>query len=148
MATRCATIVRQLTDYGTEREVEELFRFYRHWDGYPSCHGAMMAQACIDANEDKGLNNRNWCQHVMAHMFADQADIEVEPKDAQHGDLDFLYAVTGYYAAYGGKVGIDELPVIFEVWYSHYGADYEETMRGEPLFRGNAREFLEWAESE
>lgn len=144
MGTRCATIVRQITDYGTDQKVEELLRFYRHWDGYPSGHGMDIATSCIAANDDRNLNNRNWCQHLMARLFAASADMEVEPKGAWHGDIEYLYAITGYYAAFGGKVGIDRLPVTIEVWSSKWDVPYGTTMRKEPLFRGTPQEYIEW----
>lgn len=144
MSTRCATIVRQVTDYGTEQKVEELFRFYRHCDGYPEGHGMAIASACLAANDDDFLDNRNWCQHVMAHLFAYDADMEVEPKGAWHSDIEYLYAITGHYAAFGGKAAIDRLPVVIEVWRSNWDVNYGTTMRRQPLFRGTPEQFVEW----
>ena len=146
MGTRCATIVRQVTDYGDSQKVEELFRFYRHWDGYPEGHGLAIASAIMAANDDPLKNNRNWCQRVFCRLFAEGADMEVEPSKCWHSDIEYLYAITGHYANYGGKVGVDEFPVIIEVWRSSWDVPYGTTMRKKPLFRGNAQEYVEWVD--
>lgn len=146
MGTRCATVVCQVTDYGDSQKVEELFRFYRHWDGYPEGHGMAIADAIIAANDDKLRNNRNWCQRVMSRLFAEGADMEVESKKHWHSDIDFLYVITGYYAAYGGKHGVDELPVVISVYRGKWDKPYGTIMRGKPLFHGTATEFKEWVE--
>ena len=89
MSTRSATIVMQQTDRGNEVTNDELFRFYRHCDGYPDGHGLDMAKAFIKAEEkgtadsdrwiSVGLNNRNWVQTCFAELFNDDCDLEVEP---------------------------------------------------------------------
>ena len=147
MSTRCATIVYQNSVYanGTTK-TDELFRFYRHWDGYPSGHGLDIAAAMLTAEHHyKGeLNNRNWCQKVFSILFTCNADMEVEPAGVEHGDLDYLYVIVGGYAAYGGKEKVDKLPAVMAVYRMEWDQPYAEAMKGEPLFRGTASEYMEW----
>lgn len=159
MSTRSVTIVRQRSYYGpSQYKVEELFRFYRHCDGYPEGHGLQMAKAFMDAeylgtmNGERwisdGLNNRNWAQKCFAQLFACDCDLELETANSEHGDIDYLYVVEGDYERYGGKHNIDLLPVtiaVHSVVYDHWDADYKATLESEPLFRGTPREFYDWA---
>ena len=160
MATRSATIVTQRTYTSAhEYKVVELFRFYRHFDGYPAGHGMDLANACLKVEEfiDKtevggyghGLNNRNWAQYVFGQLFNMDVDIEIEPRDEEHWDLSYLYVLEGSYDAYGGKVCVDALDVRIRVYdgiYRHEG--YERAMRQTPLFDGTPREFVEWVKKE
>lgn len=161
MSTRSATIVKQQTDYGEGVTNDELFRFYRHCDGYPEGHGLDMAKAFIRAEEkgtadsnrwiSYGLNNRNWVQKCFAELFNDDCDIEVEPRGAQHWDIEYLYVVEGRYAAFGGKKNIDSLPVTITVYDAYVPNlsrlneewSYDRVMQEEPLFSGTPREYVE-----
>lgn len=150
MGTRCATIVYQNTDYGNDKtEIKELFRFYRHWDGYPSGHGKDIAAAILAAEHHykDDLNNRNWCQKLFSFLFSCDADMEVEPAGTEHGDLDYLYVIMGWYAAYGGKEGINGLPVALAVYRMDWDQSYVEAMAGEALFKGTASEYMDWIEN-
>ena len=157
MGTRCETIVRQKTySSPTEYKVEDLFRFYRHWDGYPKGHGLDIANACINAETAymptpdeysyyNCLTNRNWCQKLLVFLFNNGTDMEVEPLDAyEHGDLDYLYVIEGEYAAYGGKNAINHLPVTITVWRAWDSDSYKSIMEDEPLFSGTASEYVTW----
>lgn len=168
MSTRSATIVKQQTIYYDGVREDELFRFYRHCDGYPSGHGLDMAKAFIRAEEkgtadknrwfSQGLNNRNWVQKCFAELFAADCDLEVERFGMQHWDIEYLYVVEGEYAASGGKVNIDHLPVTIAVydtyvpgassWDDESEWSYDLVMEQEPLFKGNPHEFKKWAEKE
>lgn len=130
MSTRSATIVRQITHNGECDKTEELFRFYRHCDGYPEGHGMDLALACIEAKEhDAGqLNNRNWAQHVFAHLFAKDIDIEIEPYGVEHGDIEYLYVIEGEYAAYGGKIYTDDMPVTITIYGCGWDDPYDEVL--------------------
>ena len=162
MSTRCATIVTQRNYRDREEyELEELFRFYRHCDGYPEGHGLDMAKAFVRAEEKgtenkdrwfaQGLNNRNWVQKCFAELFADDCDIEVEPRGAQHWDLSYLYVVEGAYDGYGGKHNIDSMPVTITMYSAYIEGlsrmdeewSYDRVMEGEPLFSGTPREYIE-----
>ena len=149
MSTRCATIVYQNTQYGNGKsETEELFRFYRHWDGYPEGHGKDIAAAILAAEHhyEGKLNNRNWCQKLFAFLFSRDADMEVETAEDEHGDLDYLYVIMGDYAAYGGKMPVDKLPVAMAVFRMHWDESYDTALKGESLFKGTATEYLDWLE--
>lgn len=147
MSTRCATIVYQNTQYGgNEHKTEELFRFYRHYDGYPEGHGKDIAAAMLAAEHhyEGQLNNRNWCQKLFSFLFSCNTDMEVETAEVEHGDLDYLYVIMGGYAAYGGKMRVDKLPVAMAVYRMHWDEPYETALKGEPLFKGTATEYMEW----
>lgn len=159
MGTRCETIVRQRSYTSeTEYRVEDLFRFYRHWDGYPDGHGLDIAKACLEAEKaympkpheysyHNCLTNRNWCQRLLVFLFKSETDMEVEPLDGyEHGDLDYLYVIEGEYADYGGKNAIDHLPVTITVWET-WGCDgYKSVMESEPLFSGTASKYVAWVD--
>lgn len=139
----------------------ELFRFYRHCDGYPEGHGLDMAQAFNraegkgTADKDRwfsqGLNNRNWAQKCLAELFAADCDLELEPVGWQHWDIEFLYVVTGVYEASGGKHNIQTMPVTIAV-YDTYADElshlsdwsYDRVLATEPLFVGTPHEYCEW----
>lgn len=149
MGTRSETIVRQRTYTSpTEYTTDELFRFYRHFDSYPSGHGADIATAILAADKRwKGeVNNRNWCQKVIGVLFAiTDSDMEVEPHDAyEHGDLEYIYVIEGDYADYGGKHGVEQLPVRMAVYETGWDVSYAKAMSKEPLFEGTAQQFFAW----
>ena len=160
MSTRCATIVRQVTDFGSHGglNTDELFRFYRHCDGYPEGHGLDMAQAFVEAerkgtaNRDRwisdGLNNRNWAQKCFAELFSSDCDLELEPEGYEHWDLSYLYVVEGRYVAYGGKTNIDSLPVTISIYRRNWSMNdedslYDKAMESEPVFSGTPLELIE-----
>lgn len=153
MGTRCVTILKNrqkrwtfdaeghISDDGFESV--EVMRMYRHWDGYPEGNGMDIARAVIAADGDGHITNRNWAALLLAKLFSDYEDYEVEPRDDQHGDLDYLYVVEGDYANYGGKSRVDRLPVTIAVWEFGWDEDYDDVLGGAPLFKGTAYEFAE-----
>ena len=156
MGTRCVTIfknrqVKYVYDSGNGSfhedgfESVELFRMYRHWDGYPSGNGMDLANAIIAADKGNGKNNRNWAACMLAALFTGYNDYEIEGHDDEHGDLDYLYVVEGDYANYGGKGAVDKLPVTISVWDFGWDIDsrYDSVLDGEPIFSGTAYEFAE-----
>ena len=153
MSTRSATIVTQRTyKSATDYDVEELFRFYRHCDGYPEGHGLDMAEAFVEAERkgtaDKdrwyssGLNNRNWVQKCFAELFAKDCDLEVEAKGHEHWDIEYLYVVEGASDHYGGKHTVGESPVVMRVYEAYGHGDYDGILSGEPIFDGKPQEFV------
>lgn len=153
MSTRSATIIREQRytysrndDGYLERdgtELKEIARFYRHCDGYPDGHGAEMATCfCKTADWDGYC----WVQKLfgpfMTGMNKEGTEfegwgaprIEFEPPDSQHGDLEYLYAVTKYI---GGKVEMS-------VWSIGWDEGYGQAMAKEPLFAGTPPEYLAW----
>ena len=170
MSTRSFTIVAErVYTSKDEYEVKELFRFYRHWDGYPEGHGLDMAMAvaAVDARvaafkeydgdlndmeawrawrrESMRLpNNRNWVQMFCGELFNMDLDVEVEPQDApEHGDVEFLYTVMGRRDAWGGKRRIDRMPVTISIHKVGWEDDYAAALAKEPLFVGSADMLIE-----
>lgn len=84
MSTPSVTILKNLVLNWKSNQMEEetIATFYRHWDGYPSCHAIDIANSLIVASRTKPehidfsgasvergiLNNRNWCQHFLKAM--------------------------------------------------------------------------------
>lgn len=80
MSTPSVTILKNLVLNWKSNQMEEetIATFYRHYDGYPSCHAVDIANSLIVASRTKPehidfsgasverdiLNNRNWCQHL------------------------------------------------------------------------------------
>ena len=92
MSTPSVTILKNLVLNWESNQMEEetIATFYRHWDGYPSCHAIDIANSLVVASRTKPehidfsgasverdiLNNRNWCQHFLKAMcMADIAGI-------------------------------------------------------------------------
>lgn len=85
MSTPSVTILKNLVLNWKSNQMEEetIATFYRHWDGYPSCHAIDIANSLVVASRTKPeqhidfsgasverniLNNRNWCQHFLKAM--------------------------------------------------------------------------------
>lgn len=92
MSTPSVTILKNLVLNWKSNQMEEetIATFYRHYDGYPSCHAIDIASSLVVASRTKPehidfsgasverdiLNNRNWCQHFLKAMCMADADIE------------------------------------------------------------------------
>lgn len=91
MSTPSVTILKNLVLNWKSNQMEEetIATFYRHYDGYPSCHAIDIANSLVVASRTKPehidfsgasvergiLNNRNWCQHFLKAMCMADADI-------------------------------------------------------------------------
>ena len=155
MSTPSTTIIKNLVlDWATNEKKEvTIAKFYRHWDGYPSGHGADIASALVDAALTKPekymfcdeeyvlaiLNNRNWCQHFFKELCKKNIDIEfVDADDKIYAD--YTYVITGEYANYGGKLSIDAEDYLNGINIKVYRGDEGENL----LFDGNASRYVEW----
>lgn len=139
MSTRCVTLVMQSETYpredGPHTERSELFRFYRHFDGYPEEHGADLASSVIAADEE-GADVLCWVQHVFKGLFGLNIDVEVEERRVCHGDIAYLYVID---CAIDHRTGIDErLPITISVFNVANGGPYEKAMSRSPIFSGTA----------
>ena len=130
----------------------EIARFYRHYDGYPSGHGEDIANSlsCAANTEPfetswgsrEQLNNRNWCQHFLKELCKRDIDIEF----ISHNDnyyRDYTYIITGNYANYGGKIGIDGATYLNSITVDVYEGSENDTK----IFAGNADRFIDWISS-
>lgn len=98
MSTPSVTILKNLVLNWKSNQMEEetIATFYRHYDGYPSCHAIDIANSLVVASRTKPeqhidfsgasverniLNNRNWCQHFLKAMCMADADIEFIGED-------------------------------------------------------------------
>ena len=143
MSTRSATIIKQTTYWGEEADTEELMRFYRHCDGYPEGHGMQMALAVKQADEWP-TEPRQWLQAVLTSFFVMDNDIEFEPYDCEHEDIEYLYVVEGIVDHRWGKINDDRLPVTISVYQHSWDEPYISTMLNtEPIFSGTAYEYIE-----
>lgn len=158
MSTPSVTILKNLVLNWKSNQMEEetIATFYRHLDGYPSCHAIDIANSLVVASRTKPeqhidfsgasverdiLNNRNWCQHFLKAMCMADADIEFIGED-NVPSASYTYVVTGAYDNFGGKVGIGA-----EEYLSRINIKvYEEDENGNLVFEGGAAECLAWAD--
>lgn len=84
MSTPSVTILKNLVLNWKSNQMEEetIATFYRHYDGYPSCHAIDIASSLVVASRTKPehidfsgasverdiLNNRNWCLFAVYNM--------------------------------------------------------------------------------
>ena len=136
MSTPSVTILKNLVLNWKSNQMEEetIATFYRHWDGYPSCHAIDIANSLVVASRTKPeqhidfsgasverniLNNRNWCQHFLKAMCMADADIEFIGED-NVPSASYTYVVTGAYDNYGGN----------PYWLRDYGVHAHACERG------------------
>lgn len=157
MSTPFVTILKNLVLNWKSNQMEEetIATFYRHWDGYPSCHAIVIANSLIVASRIKPehidfsgasvergiLNNRNWCQHFLKAMCMADADIEFIGED-NVPSASYTYVVTGAYDNFGGKeiLGAEEYLSRINIKV------YEGDENGNLVFEGGAAECLAWAD--
>ena len=153
MSTPSVTILKNLVLNWKSNQMEEetIATFYRHWDGYPSCHAIDIANSLIVASRTKPehidfsgasvergiLNNRNWCQHFLKAMCMADADIEFIGED-NVPSASYTYVVTGAYDNFGGKeiLGAEEYLSRINIKV------YEGDENGNLVFEGGAAECL------
>ena len=161
MATRSVTLIDDIIDdyqfengdYVRRTRRVPVARFYRHFDGYPEGHGADIVDAIKKMRGNDRLNNHNWLQHFLCALCAEDMDIEFEPATPDagsfvHGDLNYLYRVTGRMDYTGGKESAPDIPdrIIIDIWAVRYGddegKDYANILSTKPLMSGT------WSEIE
>lgn len=157
MSTPSVTILKNLVLNWESNQMEEetIATFYRHYDGYPSCHAIDIANSLVVASRTKPehidfsgasverdiLNNRNWCQHFLKAMCMADADIEFIGED-NVPSASYTYVVTGAYDNFGGKVGIGAEEYLSRINIKVYEGDEN----GNLVFEGGAAECLAWAD--
>ena len=153
MSTPSVTILKNLVLNWESNQMEEetIATFYRHYDGYPSCHAIDIANSLVVASRTKPehidfsgasverdiLNNRNWCQHFLKAMCMADADIEFIGED-NVPSASYTYVVTGAYDNFGGKVGISAEEYLSRINIKVYEGDEN----GNLVFEGGAAECL------
>ena len=143
MSTPSVTILKNLVlNWETDQmEEETIATFYRHYDGYPSCHAVDIANSPGASVERDILNNRNWCQHFLKAMCMADADIEFIGED-NVPSASYTYVVTGAYDNFGGKVSIGAEEYLSRINIKVYEGDEN----GNLVFEGGAAECLAWAD--
>lgn len=157
MSTPSVTILKNLVLNWESNQMEEetIATFYRHYDGYPSCHAIDIASSLVVASRTKPehidfsgasverdiLNNRNWCQHFLKAMCMADADIEFIGED-NVPSASYTYVVTGAYDNFGGKVSIGAEEYLSRINIKVYEGDEN----GNLVFEGGAAECLAWAD--
>ena len=153
MSTPSVTILKNLVLNWESNQMEEetIATFYRHYDGYPSCHAIDIANSLVVASRTKPehidfsgasverdiLNNRNWCQHFLKAMCMADADIEFIGED-NVPSASYTYVVTGAYDNFGGKVSIGAEEYLSRINIKVYEGDEN----GNLVFEGGAAECL------
>jgi len=132
MGTRSLTIF--------QSDNEEIVVMYRQFDGYPSGHGAELAEFLADGvmvngltGGDKKVFNGMGClaAQVVAHFKEDAGGFYLYPADTRDCWEEYLYVVTG---------NTGEVPHI-QVYAVH---GFEETRREELLYSASADLVLNW----
>jgi len=158
MSTPSVTILKNLVLNWKSNQMEEetIATFYRHWDGYSSCHAIDIANSLVVASRTKPeqhidfsgasverniLNNRNWCQHFLKAMCMADADIEFIGED-NVPSASYTYVVTGAYDNFGGKDSIGAEEYLSRINIKVYEGDEN----GNLVFEGGAAECLAWAD--
>lgn len=119
MSTRCALIVTERNLWRDERPVEEVFRIYRHCDGYPDGMGEDLKDICRSYFEVRP--RESWSQWLVSEL-ARRCSFEIEPKSAVHGDLEYLY-----------RIDVDG-SITVGCWAIGWDEGYEKSFEREPLF--------------
>ena len=162
MSTRSETLIRSefqrydWDDKTYKSQIMPIGRFYRHCDGYPEGHGLHIALALAGMSLcGDDVNNRNWAQHFLKRLCAMDCDIEFEPPSIAdggfaHGDLEYVYRLTGSQDYTGGKVDSPDAAdcVCIEVFAVSFSdaldGDYSQLDSMEPIYRGDWRGMLQW----
>lgn len=156
MSTPAVTILKnRVFDWETkEKKDVTVAKFYRHWDGYPTGHGADIAMALLNASlterkkyirfdgkkcDKSVLNNRNLCQHFLKELCKQDMDIEFIGND-ENLCGDFTYVITGEYDNFGGKSDVDNVEYLIRINVKVYCGDENDEL----LFDGNGFDYLEW----
>ena len=144
MSTPSVTILKNLVLNWESNQMEEetIATFYRHWDGYPSCHAVDIANSLIVASRTKP-----------EHIDFSGASVERDILNNRKVDIEFIgednvpsasytYVVTGAYDNFGGKVSIGAEEYLSRINIKVYEGDEN----GNLVFEGGAAECLAWAD--
>lgn len=121
MSTRCALIVNERSKWKKDRPLEEVFRLYRHCDGYPEGMGQDLKSIC--ARYQKENERKSWSQYLLEKLSA-LCTYEMEPAGAHHGDLEFLY-----------RIDVDGSEMTLSCYAIGWDEFYDEAMRRDPVFQ-------------
>lgn len=141
MSTNSVTRVRsRWTEKEDEYKVHA--RIYRHWDGYPECHGKWLYDFLDGMVVVNGLTGKEPVKYangpgrlaaqITAALVKDGHQPDLLSSD--YSGLDFEYQVSVDYGAAGGAI-------IVEVFN---GSIYDEAS---PLFKGTVAEFGAWLDT-
>lgn len=119
MSTRRALVVTERSVWRDERPVEEVFRLYRHYDGYPDGMGEDLKGICRLYFEVRP--RESWSQWLVSEL-ARLCSFEIEPKSAVHGDIEYLY-----------RIDVD-VSMTVSCWEIGWDEGYEKAFGREPLF--------------
>ena len=139
MSTPSVTILKNLVLNWKSNQMEEetIATFYRHYDGYPSCHAIDIANSLVVASRTKPEQHIDFCQHFLKAMCMADADIEFIGED-NVPSASYTYVVTGAYDNFGGKVGIGAEEYLSRINIKVYEGDEN----GNLVFEGGAAECL------
>lgn len=126
MSTPSVTILKNLVLNWKSNQMEEetIATFYRHYDGYPSCHAIDIANSLVVASRTKPE------QHI---DFIGEDNVP---------SASYTYVVTGAYDNFGGKVSIGAEEYLSRINIKVYEGDEN----GNLVFEGGAAECLAWAD--
>jgi len=146
MGTRSITTVTHKWD-NDEPRVDATI--YRHWDGYPTCHGRWLADFLRDAvvtngkvDEPKHFNGPGrLAAGICAQLQADEHDPDLVEAGAVMGQ-EYEYRVHVDYGMSGGKVSV----TVFDGPMTMFGGGGEDC--NNQIFSGTVKEFEAFIQSE
>lgn len=157
MATRSVTIVRGYVPI--IRRTEEVFRFFRMFDGYPSGHGLMMAKAL--ERPSKLLNGVTWAETVIENILHPHLEgtsvkqlgsfaLQFESQAYDDIDIDYLYVVEGNLKGGAAPENAGSIGLTIACYKAHLlpGETYDKVLIGNPLFSGAPSQYAKWAEGD
>ena len=121
MSTRYALIVNERNRWKYGELLEEVFRLYRHYDGYPEGMGQDLKTIC--ARYQKDSERKSWSQYLLEKLSA-LCNYEMEPPSAVHGDLEFLY-----------RIDVDACEMTVSCYVIGWDEEYAEAMHRDPVFQ-------------
>ncbi len=159
MSTPSVTILKNLVLNWKSNQMEEetIATFYRHYDGYPSCHAIDIAKTRSSWHREPSLNNistfreRAWgwtfsITETGASIFSRRCAWRMPISSSSGRTMCPLratpYVVTGAYDNFGGKVSIGAEEYLSRINIKVYEGDEN----GNLVFEGGAAECLAWAD--
>jgi hypothetical protein len=146
MGTRSLTVVKRNWEQG---EFEPIATIYRHYDGYPSVQGKLIADFLDGLTLVNGVSGDTPKRHangpgrLAAQLVCAMADEGVEPSLERHGVVsgqEYEYHLLCHFGFDGGTVEV----VVFDGPMTAFGCGGDECTN--EIFRGTPEAFSEWVD--
>lgn len=144
MGTRSQTIfIESWKDEKTkQKKTQKICVMYRQMDGYPSGHGADLADFLKDGKLVNGINGRDTGKifngvgcltaQVIAYFKDGPGSIYIHSPETGIGWEDYVYEVEG---------DIDTHEIVLRCFETKYSNKTKKTTKGKKIFEGHPKEF-------